>query len=62
MKCKNKIIPVAGIRYDGNAKYKFDKVTFEAIITNDERGKTLSINDGKIQFTIPFEPLQEYLK
>lgn len=62
MKCKNKSVRVTGIRYDGNAEYKFEKVTLEAIITNDERGKTLSINDGKIQFTIPFEPLQKYLK
>lgn len=33
MKCKNKIVRVTGIRYDGN-----------------------------VQFTIPFAPLQKYLK
>lgn len=36
--------------------------TFECIITNDEKGKTLSINNGEIQFTIPFEPIERYLK
>lgn len=36
--------------------------TFDCIITNDEIGKTLSINDGNVQFTIPFEPIERYLK
>ena len=62
MKCKNKIVRVAGIRYNGNEKLKFEKINFETIITNDDHGKTLSINDGNVQFTIPFEPLQKYLK
>ena len=35
---------------------------FDCIITNDEIGKTLSINDGNMQFTIPFEPIERYLK
>ena len=35
---------------------------FDCIITNDEIGKTLSINDGNVQFTIPFEPIERYLK
>lgn len=35
---------------------------FECIITNDTNGKTLSINDGIMQFTIPFEPIARYLK
>ena len=35
---------------------------FDCIITNDEHGKTLSICDGKMQFTIPFEPIERYLK
>lgn len=61
MKCKNKIVLVKGIRYDGNAELKYQRLTLEAIITNDEFGKTLSLNDGNIQFTIPFEPLQKYL-
>lgn len=34
----------------------------DCIITNDERGKTLSICDGKTQFIIPFEPIERYLK
>lgn len=27
-----------------------------------QSGKTLSINDGNVQFTIPFEPIERYLK
>lgn len=34
----------------------------ECIITNDELGKTLSINNGIIQFSIPIEPIEQYLK
>lgn len=36
--------------------------TLECIITNDKNGKTLSINNGKMQFTIPFEPIEKFLK
>lgn len=32
------------------------------IITNDSIGKTISINNDVIQFTIPFEPIEKYLK
>lgn len=62
MNCRNKTIKVLGFRYDGNEKMQFEKVQFECIVTNDKRGKTLSINDGKVQYTIPFEPLQKYLR
>ena len=59
MQCKNKKINVSGLM---NNERGVCVRRFECIITNDERGKTLSINDGKIQFTIPFEPIEKYLK
>lgn len=31
-------------------------------ISNDNIGKTISITNGFIQFTIPFEPLEPHLK
>lgn len=34
----------------------------ECTIFNDNTGKTLSINDGKKQFTIPFEAVEKYLR
>ena len=34
----------------------------KCIITNDEKGKTISINNGVLQFTIPFETIERYLK
>lgn len=40
----------------------FEPRELTCIITNDERGKTLSIGDGTLQFTIPFEPIERYLK
>lgn len=35
--------------------------TFEVIVSNDSIGKTISINNGEMQFTIPFEPIEQYL-
>lgn len=58
---KNKTISVeGGVFYGGIGKMEKQKLT--CIITNDERGKTLSINDGVVQFTIPVEPIERYLK
>lgn len=31
-------------------------------ISNDSRGKTLSIDNGEIQFTVPFEPIEKAMK
>lgn len=59
MKCKNKEVKVRG------AVLLMDIVSVEeltCIITNDEQGKTLSIDNDNIQFTIPFEPIEKYLK
>lgn len=36
--------------------------TLDVIITNDEKGKTISVGNGTTQFTIPFEPIERYLK
>lgn len=60
MKCKNKEIHVLGTEY--NDKTETIKVKdLRCIVTNDDRGKTLSVDNGSIQFTIPFEPLEKYL-
>lgn len=59
MKCKNKIVFVDGFKSTGQ---RIDKLKLICIVTNDERGKTLSIQDGHIQFTLPFEPLEKFLK
>lgn len=61
MKCRNKEIIVKGILYDVMQR-KSIETTFTCVVTNDEIGKTLSIGNNEIQFTIPFEPLEKYLK
>lgn len=61
MKCKNKVIKVKGLTYFmpfGRLTQK----TFDVIVTNDEKGKTISIDTGITQYTIPFEPIEMYLK
>lgn len=60
MNVKNKRVVVKGFVM-GRDCYLLPQ-NFVCIITNDEHGKTLSINNGKIQFTIPFEPIEQYLK
>ena len=59
MKCKNKIIIVYGVE---QLPTKTRTTYLECIITNDEMGKTLSINNGVIQFSVPFEPLEKWLR
>ena len=57
MKCTNKEITVIGAMYDGEesiAPYEL-----YCICTNDENGKTLSIDNGHIQFSIPFEAVED---
>ena len=34
----------------------------DVIITNDSIGKSISIHDGEKMFTIPFEPIEKYLR
>lgn len=60
MKCKNKEIAVNGLVYDG--AFTIKKTNLRCICTNDEKGKTLSIDNGQWQFTIPFEAVEECFK
>lgn len=41
---------------------KTQRAMLNVTVTNDKIGKTISIDDGYIQFTIPFEPIEKYLK
>lgn len=54
-----KVISISGLYADDRGAC-LKKLT--VIISNDSIGKTISIKDGKTQFTIPFEPLEKYLK
>jgi len=58
---KNAKVTVTGFVYDDDERTGHAE-RLECIITNDRFGKTLSINDGKKQFTIPFEAVEKYLK
>jgi hypothetical protein len=59
MKCKNKRIVVNGIEITDST---IAQVPFECLITNDEKGKTLSIYNGYVQFSVPVEPLEKWLR
>ena len=60
MRCKNKNVWVDGIEMDVMGQVK--RKNFVCTITNDEKGKTLSIGNGMVQFTIPFEAVERWLK
>lgn len=57
---KNKHITVEGIQHDLK-DISYFKRHFQCLISNDEKGKTLSISNGYQMFTVPFEPLKELL-
>ena len=61
MKCKNKAVMVRGTEYS-DLTGELAVCTLRCICTNDEHGKTLSIDNGRIQFSIPFEKVEEYFK
>lgn len=61
MKCKNKVIKVKGV-VNSIHSLKPKEAVLTCLITNDEKGKTLSIDNEVFQFTIPFEAIEEYLK
>lgn len=60
MKCKNKEVIVTGLVCYAGIKLYEQKL--RCICTNDEMGKTLSINGGCIHISIPFEQIEEYFK
>ena len=61
MKCKNKIVKVKGL-VSSIISMQPKEAVITCTITNDEKGKTLSIDNEVFQFTIPFEAIEEYLK
>lgn len=56
MKCKNKVFIVTGFVF-GDPFLIHKNETIRVICTNDEKGKTLSLDNGKIQFSIPMEEI-----
>lgn len=61
MKCKNKKISLKGIVYNGISE-TMSRSNLNVICTNDEQGKTLSIDTGLLQFTIPMEDIVKYFE
>ena len=57
---KNKWVSVKGLYQTANGTMIPTKVN--CIITNDEIGKTLSVGNEQIMFSIPFEAIEQYLK
>jgi hypothetical protein len=58
---KNKEITVRGIVYLESLN-KRRVQDLHVICTNDEKGKTLSVDNGTIQFSIPMDQIAEYFK
>lgn len=61
MKCKSKEINVKGTVYnDASGTVKI--CNLRVLCTNDEKGKTLSIDNGHLQFSIPMEDIAKYFE
>lgn len=61
MKCKNKKISLKGTVYNGISG-TMSRSNLNVICTNDEEGKTLSIDNGHLQFSIPMEDITKYFE
>ena len=61
MKCKNKEVAVQGFEAHPNER-KIIRRTLWVICSNDEHGKSLSVNNGEIQFTIPMDEIAKYFE
>lgn len=61
MKCKNKEVNVKGMVYNG-ASDRLSVCNLRVLCTNNEKGKTLAIDNGHLQFSIPFEPIAKYFE
>ena len=59
---KNKHIVVKGGIIKNNSMFPIMNQELLCIVTNDRIGKTLSIGNEEMMFTIPFEAVEEYLK
>lgn len=55
----SKILKVKGFESNGNV---MQPKKFVVYISNDIRGKTISISTDDKMFSIPFEPIEPYLK
>ncbi|MBR2070418.1 MAG: hypothetical protein IJ981_03225 [Clostridia bacterium] len=56
MKCKSKEIKVVGIEFNLSENKVYKKPLY-CICSNDEQGKSLSVDNGEIQFTIPMDEI-----
>ena len=61
MKCKNKELIVKGTEYN-DVLERLRVKELRVICTNDEKGKTLSVDNGIIQLSIPMDDIIECFK
>ena len=61
MKCKNKELTIKGFYYNDRTRL-MRQTELRCICTNDEKGKSLSIDNGTIQFTIGMEAIADIFK
>jgi len=59
MKCINKLFKVNGLQ---GSPMGIVAKELRVIVTNDKDGKTLTVDNGTIQFTIPMDSIAAYLK
>ena len=61
MKCKNKHFSIKGYKQNVIAN-ELQPAILDVIVTNEELGKTVSVNDRNIQFIFPADEVAKWLK
>lgn len=61
MECKNKHFSMKGYK-QSLLRNELKPVQLDVIVTNDDLGKTLSVNDGNVQFIFAIDDLVKWLK
>lgn len=61
MKCKNKHFSISGYKQNVITN-EIQPVLLGVIVTNDELGKTVSVNNGIIQFIFPADEIAKWLR
>jgi len=61
MKCKNKHFSLKGFKQNVIAN-ELQPIMLDVIVTNDELGKTVSVNDGVVQFSFVADEVAKWLK
>ena len=60
MQCKNKVFETKGLLFSPS-RNTIEPAILTVMVTNDNKGKTISVNNGDVQFIFPADEISKYL-